>query len=319
MLNLCALVNIVHQNQTQIKHNGYLKMTLIPFDDRDGFIWFDGEMVPWREAKIHVINHGLHYGSSIFEGERCYNGKIFKSLEHTARLFNSAEILGMSIPFTPDEITAAKDAVLKANNLTDAYVRPVAWRGSEQMGIGAQLAKTHVAIAAWQWPSYFSEELREKGIAMITSPWKKPRPDTAPCHAKAAGLYMINTISKHFAENQGYNDALMFDYRGYPVEATGANLFRIKDKIIRTPEPDCFLNGLTRQTVIELARELGYTVEIDHITEEDLYAADEVFLTGTATELTAVGKINQTQYVVGPVTRHLRESYSKLVRGQAYK
>ncbi len=293
-------------------------MALIPFDDRDGFIWFDGKMVPWREANIHVINHGLHYGSAIFEGERAYEGKIFKTVEHTNRLFKSAGILGMNITFTPDQINAAKEDALKANNLTNAYIRPVAWRGSEQMGIAAQATKTHVAIACWEWPSYFSPELREKGISLKTSPWKKPAPDMAPCHAKAAGLYMINTLSKHAAEDAGYIDALMCDYRGNPVEATGANLFRVKDGVIRTPKPDCFLNGITRQTVIELAAKLDFALEEDTITMEDLKSADEVFITGTAAEVTAIGKIDETEYQVGPVTRTLREAYESLVRGKSF-
>ncbi len=294
-------------------------MTLIPFDDRDGTIWFDGKVVPWRDAKIHIISHGLHYASCVFEGERAYEGNIFKSEQHTQRLFNSAEVLGMSIPFTTSEINAAKESLLKQNNLINAYVRPFAWRGSEQMGIGARQAKTHVAIACWEWPSYFSPELREKGISLMTSQWRKPAPDTAPWKAKAAGLYMINTLSKHAAEEAGFIDALMLDYRGYAVEATGANLFRVKDGVIRTPKPDCFLNGITRQTAIELAKELGYKLEEDHITVDDLKFADEVFITGTAAEITAVGKIDTTTYNVGPVTRHIREAYENLVRGRPYK
>lgn len=289
-------------------------MTLIPFDDRDGFIWFNGELIPWRDAKVHVITHGLHYGSCVFEGERCYNGKIFKSTEHSQRLIDSAKMLGMNIPYTVEEINRAKEETLKANNLIEAYLRPVAWRGSEQMGIAARQTKTHIAIACWQWPSYFSPELLEKGISLITSRWKKPSPETAPCHAKAAGLYMINTLSKHEAEDAGYTDALMLDYRGNPVEATGANLFRIKDNIIRTPRPDCFLNGITRLTAIDIARELGYKIEEETITMEDLLAADEIFVTGTAAEITAVGKIDQTNFTVGPVTRAIREAYGELVR-----
>lgn len=290
---------------------------LIPFDDRDGFIWFDGHLVPWREAKIHVINHGLHYGSAVFEGERAYDGEIFKIHEHSERLIKSANLIGMEMPWTATQLDQAKKDVLKANNLTDAYLRPVAWRGSEQMGIAARLTKTHVAIACWEWPSYFSPELREKGISLMTSKWKKPSPETAPCTSKAAGLYMINTMSKHYAEDHGYVDALMLDYRGYPVEATGANLFRIKDGVIRTPKPDCFLNGITRQTVIELAKQLGYKLEEDHITVEDLRAADEVFITGTAAEVTAIGKIDDQEYTVGPVTRALRDAYEALVRGKS--
>ena len=294
-------------------------MSLIPFDDRDGTIWFNGEMIPWRDAKIHVINHGLHYASCIFEGERAYEGKIFKSHEHTTRLFKSASVLGMDIPFAPEVINMAKEAVLKANNFTNAYLRPVAWRGSEQMGIAARATRTHVAIAAWEWPSYFSPELRENGISLKTSTWQKPAPNTALTEAKAAGLYMINTLSKHQAEDEGYTDALMLDYRGYAVEATGANLFCIKGGVIYTPKPDCFLNGITRQTTIELAKELGYKLVEDFITVEFLKSADEVFITGTAAEVSAVGKIDTTIYTVGPVTRSLRDAYENLVRGRPYK
>lgn len=294
-------------------------MSLIPFDDRDGTIWFNGDMIPWRDAKIHVINHGLHYASCIFEGERAYEGKIFKSHEHTTRLFRSASVLGMDIPFEPEEINQAKEAVLKANNFTNAYLRPVAWRGSEQMGIAARATRTHVAIAAWEWPSYFSPELRENGISLKTSTWQKPAPNTALTEAKAAGLYMINTLSKHQAEDEGYTDALMLDYRGYAVEATGANLFCIKNGVIFTPKPDCFLNGITRQTAIELAKELGYKLVEDFITVDFLKSADEVFITGTAAEVTAVGKIDTTTYTVGPVTRALRDAYENLVRGRPYK
>ena len=294
-------------------------MSLIPFDDRDGTIWFNGEMMPWRDAKIHVINHGLHYASCIFEGERAYEGKIFKSHEHTTRFFKSAGVLGMDIPFAPEVINLAKEAVLKANGFTNAYLRPVAWRGSEQMGIAARATRTHVAIAAWEWPSYFSPELRENGISLKTSSWQKPAPNTALTEAKAAGLYMINTLSKHQAEDEGYTDALMLDYRGYAVEATGANLFCIKNGVIYTPKPDCFLNGITRQTAIELAKELNYKLVEDFITVDFLKSADEVFITGTAAEVTAVGKIDATTYTVGPVTRALREAYENLVRGRPYK
>lgn len=294
-------------------------MTIIPFDDRDGTIWFDGHMVPWREAKIHVINHGLHYGSCIFEGERAYEGKIFKSHEHIERLFKSASIMGMNIPFTHETLIQAKEDLLKVNNVTDVYIRPLAWRGSQQMGIGARQTKTHVAITFWEWPSYYSPELLEKGISLKTSSWQKPAPNTALTEAKAAGLYMINTLSKHQAEDAGYHDALMLDYRGYAVEATSANLFRIKNGVIRTPIADCFLNGITRQTVMQLASELGYKLEEDFITVEDLKSADEVFITGTAAEVTAIGKIDETLYDVGPVTRALREAYENLVRGRPYK
>jgi branched-chain amino acid aminotransferase len=289
-------------------------MALIPFDDRDGFIWMDGEMLPWREARIHVITHGLHYGSSVFEGERAYNGHIFKSLQHTQRLVKSAEILGMNMPYTVEQLEEAKHAVLAKSGFSNAYVRPVAWRGSEQMGISAQATKTHVAIACWDWPSYFPVELRENGITLRTAEWKRPAPDTAPTQAKAAGLYMICTASKHSAENAGYHDALMLDYRGYVAEATGANLFMVKNGEIHTPTPDCFLNGITRQTVIELAEQLGYKLHVRHITPDELKQADEVFVTGTAAEVTAIGKIDETTYKVGPVTRALRDAYETLVR-----
>lgn len=291
-------------------------MALIPFDDRDGFIWFDGKLVEWRQAKVHVICHGLHYGSAVFEGERAYEGKIFKSHEHSERLIRSANLIGMEVPWTAYDIDAAKIEVLKANRLTDAYIRPIAWRGSEQMGIAARETKTHLAIACWEWPSYFSPELREKGISLMTSRWKKPAPDMAPVTSKAAGLYIINTMSKHAAEENGFIDALMLDYRGYPVETTGANLFRVKNGTIRTPRPDCFLNGITRLTVIDLAKKLGYALEEDHITMDDLRAANEVFITGTAAEVTPIGKIDDTEYQVGPVTRTLREAYEALVRGK---
>jgi branched-chain amino acid aminotransferase len=287
---------------------------LLPFDDRDGFIWFDGEILPWRDAKIHVITHGLHYGSAVFEGERAYNGKIFKSRQHTERLIRSANLIDMKFPYSVDEIESAKQLVLEKNGFTDAYLRPVAWRGSEQMGIGARLTKTHVAIAAWLWPSYFSAEQRETGISLMTSKWRKPSPETAPITSKAAGLYMINTMSKHAAEDAGFTDALMLDYRDYPVEATGANLFIVKNGIVKTPKADCFLNGITRLTIIDLCHEHDIPVIEDHITMDELRAADEVFITGTAAEVTAIGKIDKTQFTVGAVTRLLRDKYEELVR-----
>jgi branched-chain amino acid aminotransferase len=287
---------------------------LLPFDDRDGFIWFDGEILPWRDAKIHVITHGLHYGSAVFEGERAYNGKIFKSRQHTERLIRSANLIDMKFPYSVDEIESAKQLVLEKNGFTDAYLRPFAWRGSEQMGIGARLTKTHVAIAAWLWPSYFSAEQRETGISLMTSKWRKPSPETAPITSKAAGLYMINTMSKHAAEDAGFTDALMLDYRGYPVEATGANLFIVKNGIVKTPKADCFLNGITRLTIIDLCHQHNIPLVEDHITMDELRAADEVFITGTAAEVTAIEKIDETQFTVGTVTRLLRDKYETLVR-----
>lgn len=289
-------------------------MALIPFDDRDGTIWMNGKFVPWRDATIHIINHGLHYGSSVFEGERAYEGRIFKSLQHTQRLFKSAEILGMQIPYTVDEIEAAKHEVLRLSGFSNAYIRPVAWRGSEQMGISAQATKTHVAIACWDWPSYFPAELRENGITMQIAKWKRPAPDTAPTAAKAAGLYMICTDSKHTAENNGFHDALMLDYRGYVAEATGANMFMVKNGELHTPMPDCFLNGITRQTIIELAEAHDIPVHVRHITLDELLDADELFCTGTAAEVCAIGRIESTTFKVGPVTRKLREAYETLVR-----
>ena len=287
---------------------------LIPFDDRDGFIWFNGNIIPWREAKIHVISHGLHYGSAVFEGERAYNGKIFKSAEHTARFIKSAALIDMPFPYTAEEIERAKTEVLKKNNLTDAYLRPLAWRGSEQMGIGAPLTKTHVMIAAWTWPSYFSAEMRETGISLMTSKWRKPSPETAPITSKDSGLYIINTMSKHAAENAGFHDALMLDYRGYAVESTGANLFIVKDGIVQTPKPDCFLNGITRLTILELCEQHNIKYIEDHISVDLLKSADEVFLTGTAAEIVAVGRIDDTRYKVGDITRFLRAQYETLVR-----
>jgi branched-chain amino acid aminotransferase len=274
----------------------------------------DGEIIPWADAKIHVLNHGLHYASSVFEGERAYNGNIFLCQEHSERFIRSANLIDMAMPYSADELNEAKYAILKVNNLTDAYLRPVAWRGSEQLAISAQQTTTHVAIACWEWPSYFSPEAREKGISLQTSKWRAPMPSTATTDSKAAGLYATHTMSKHAAEAAGFTDALMLDYRGLVAEATGANIFVIKDGAIKTPNPDCFLNGLTRQTLIKLAAEQNIPLEVCQITPEELKQADEVFLTGTAAEVTAVGKIDDTEYKVGPITRKLREVYEALVR-----
>lgn len=287
------------------------------FSDRDGFIWLDGEIVPWRDAKVHVLTHGLHYASSVFEGERIYSGNVFREQDHTDRLIRSAELIDMNMPFTSDAINQARAEVLEANKLADGYIRPVAWRGSEQMGISAQATQTHVAIACWAWGAYFDETLREKGIALQTCKWRTPAPDTAPIESKAACLYATHTMAKHAAESKGFHDALMIDYRGLVAEATGANLFMIKDGQILTPVPDCFLNGLTRQTIIQLAKDLKLPIEEKQITPEELHKADEVFLTGTAAEVTAVGKIDDTEYTVGPITRQLRSAYEDLVRTKA--
>jgi len=288
-------------------------MALLPFDDRDGWIWFDGKMVPWRDAKVHVLTHGLHYGSCVFEGERAYGGKIFKSREHSERLHKSAELLEFKIPYSVDELEKAKAEVMAKNNLVDAYFRPVAWRGSEMMAISAQSTTIHVAIAAWQWPSYFGGGAKEKGLRLQFAKWARPAPNTAPTASKAAGLYMICTMSKHAAEAEGFNDALMLDYRGLIAEATGANLFFMMDGKLHTPKPDCFLDGITRRTAMDLARQNGIEVIERHIKPEELANVSESFLTGTAAELTPIGQIGEHLYDVGPVTKMLMDAYSKAV------
>ena len=289
-------------------------MTNEGFHNRDGLIWYDGEMLDWRDANLHLLSHALHYASSVFEGERVYSGNIFKLREHSERLINSAEIMGFKIPYTLAEIDSACIQACTANNIIDGYVRPIAWRGSEMMGVSAQDTKIHLAIAVWAWPSYFSPEARNKGISLKTAQWRRPPPDTAPVHAKAAGLYMICTMSKHDAEKAGYDDALMLDWRGNVVEGTGANFFMIsRDNIINTPPPDCFLNGITRQTVMQLAKDRGYKIIERHIQPEELANASEIFVTGTAAEVTPVGKIDDLVFEVGEITKTLREDYEKLV------
>ena len=292
-------------------------MDVLPFDDRDGVIWYDGALVPWREAKLHVLSHGLHYASCVFEGERAYGGSIFKSTAHSERLLNSGRILGFKIPYSAAEIDAAKRQVLEAQGFDDAYVRPVAWRGSEMMGVSAQQSRIHLAIAVWQWPAYFSPESRTKGIRLNISEWRRPAPDTAPVHAKAAGLYMICTMSKHAAEAEGYADALMLDWRGQIAEATGANIFLAQNGELHTPTPDCFLDGITRRTVIDLARRRGIKVIERALMPEELGRADEVFITGTAAEVTPVGEIGPYKFTVGSITRAMMEDYGKMVRAPA--
>lgn len=294
-------------------------MSVLPFDDRDGVIWFDGKLVPWRDARIHVLTHGLHYASCVFEGERAYGGAVFKLTEHSERLARSAEILGFKLPYSVAEIDAATREVIAANKLVDCYVRPVAWRGSEMMGVSAQKNTIHVAIATWEWPAYFSPELREKGIRMTFSKWRRPAPDTAPTASKAAGLYMICTLSKHAAEQDGYADALMLDYRGQVAEATGANIFLAMKGELHTPKPDCFLDGITRRTVIELAKRRGIKVTERAIMPDELATAEEVFICGTAAEVTPVGEIGPHKYTVGPVTRQLMEDYAAEVRRHSAK
>lgn len=288
-------------------------MAGIPMDQRDGWIWFNGELVPWKDAKIHVLTHGLHYASCVFEGERAYGGEIFKSREHSERLLESGRTLDFKIPYTAEEIDAAKRLTLEENGLTEAYVRPVAWRGSETISVPARENKVHLAIATWVWPSYFTMEERLKGIRLQWSKWKRPSPETIPCTAKAAGLYMICTLSKHAAMDAGYADALMLDYRGLVAEATGANVFFIKGDEIHTPTPDCFLNGITRRTLIDLAKRNGYKVIERHIKPDELDQFDECFLTGTAAEVTPVSEIGDLRFTPGKACQTLIEAYSNEV------
>ncbi len=288
-------------------------MIKAPYDDRDGFIWVDGALVPWRDAKLHVLTHGLHYASSVFEGVRAYAGSVFKLTEHSERLANSARLMGFELPVEIDELGRACMEVLRANSIVDGYIRPVAWRGSEMMAVSAQNARIHLAIAAWTWPSYFSPEARLRGIRLKTAQWRRPPPDTAPVHAKAAGLYMICTLSKHTVEGEGYDDALMLDWRGRIAEATGANIFlAMDDGRLHTPTPDCFLDGITRRTVIGLAGERGIEVVERAIQPEELTRAREVFLTGTAAEITPVREIDQYRFQPGEVTRALMQDYQRI-------
>ncbi|MBS9478597.1 branched-chain amino acid aminotransferase [Ancylobacter radicis] len=281
-----------------------------PFDKRSGWIWYDGAFVPWQDAQVHVLTHGLHYGSCVFEGERAYGGEIFKLDEHTARLRESARILDFELPYSDAEINAASRELLARMNLKDAYLRPVAWRGSDMMGVSAQNNQIHLAIAAWEWPSYFDPAQRLKGIRIDEAKYRRPDPQTAPSTSKAAGLYMICTISKHAAERNGYADALMLDWRGRVAECTGANVFFVKDGVIHTPEADAFLNGITRQTVIELAKRRGIVVIERAIMPEELADFDECFITGTAAEVTPVSEIaGRFHYQPGPVTRTLMDDY----------
>lgn len=289
-------------------------MPQIPFDDRNGYIWIDGEMKPWKEAKVHFLTHALHYGTQVFEGERAYSGQIFKSEEHSARLIKSAEIIYMPMHYSIDQIEEIKKEVLKANKLEDAYIRAAAWRGSEQMGIDVTGTETHMAVAAWDWGSYFDPELRQKGISLRTSNWRKPAPNMAPVHSKTASMYNLSAMAKLEAKNAGFTDALMHDFEGYVAELTGANLFAIQDGKIHTPIADRFLNGITRQTIIKLAQDLDIDVIERRIKPEEFSDFQEIFLTGTAAEVTAVGKIDDINYIVGPTTTKIRSAYEEMVR-----
>lgn len=283
-----------------------------PYHDRDGWIWMNGTFVPWREASVHVLTHGLHYGSSVFEGERSYDGQIFRSREHSERLHNSARLMGFQIPYTVDELERAKHETVMKSGLASAYVRAIAWRGSEKMGVAAQKNRINVAIAAWHWGDYFADKM--KGIRLTVAPWQRPSPATAPCQAKAAGLYMICTLSKHGAEAQGFQDALMLDWRGQIAEATGANIFLVKDGVLHTPYPDCFLNGLTRQTVIQLAKQRGIEVSERAIWPNELAGFQEVFLTGSAAEITPVAEIAGLTFKPGKITEQLIEDFAATTR-----
>jgi branched-chain amino acid aminotransferase len=289
-------------------------MATMPFDKRDGVIWLNGEFVPWQEANVHVLTHGLHYASAVFEGERAYGGVIFKLDEHTRRLHDSARLLGFDIPYSVEAINKACQELVARQGHADAYVRPIAWRGSEMMGVSAQQSTINLAIATWEWPSYFRPEERLKGIRLDIAKYRRPDPATAPSKSKAAGLYMICTISKHEAERKGYADALMLDWRGRVAEATGANIFFVKDGVLHTPTPDCILDGITRRTVIDLARKRGLEVIERAIMPEEMATFSEAFLTGTAAEVTPVSEIGPYTFKPGEITRTLMEDYSQAVQ-----
>ncbi len=285
------------------------------YDDRDGFIWFDGALRPWREANVHILTHAMHYASAVFEGQRCYNGTVFALSQHSQRLIESARLLGFEIPWTREQIDAATNEVIAANGFTDCYVRPIAWRGSEQMGVAAQRTKPHLAIACWHWGAYFGEAALAKGLRLNVAQWRRPAPYTAPTRSKAAGLYMICTLSKHAAADAGYDDALMLDWRGQVAEATGANIFFLKDGVLHTPTPDCFLDGITRRTVMGLARQRGIEIVERAIWPEELETFEQAFLTGSAAEVVPLAEIGPWRFEVGALTRDLQADYARLVRG----
>ncbi|NNF76716.1 MAG: branched-chain amino acid aminotransferase [Rhizobiales bacterium] len=287
------------------------------FDQMEGQIWLNGEFVEWENAKVHVLSHGLHYASAVFEGERAYGGEIFKLNEHTERLHESARLLDFEIPFSVDEINQACIQTLEKQGFQDAYVRPIAWRGSEMMGVSAQSNKINVSVAVWEWPSYFDPEQRLKGIRLDLAEYRRPDPRTAPCKSKAAGLYMICTLSKHAAERKGYADAMMLDWRGQVAEATGANVFFVKDGELHTPTPDCFLDGITRRTVIGLAHDRQIKVNERAIMPTEMEGFEQCFITGTAAEVTPVSEIGPYNFEVGDITRALMEDYMSEVQPKA--
>lgn len=290
-------------------------MSTQTYDDRDGTIWLDGKLVPWRDAKVHMLTHALHYASAVFEGQRAYNGTIYALSQHSERLIRSAQILGFTIPYSREEIDNACRETLAASGLSDAYMRPIAWRGSEQMGVAAQASKIHLGIACWTWGAYFGAEALAKGLRLEIAPWRRPAPYTAPTASKAAGLYMICTLSKHHASDHGYDDAMMLDWRGQVAEATGANIFFVQDGALHTPTPDCFLDGITRRSVIGLAKKRGIEVIERAIWPEELEGFQQCFLTGSAAEVTPVGSIGPWNFEVGDLTRQLMADYASLVRG----
>ena len=287
---------------------------MISYDDRDGYIWMDGDLVEWRNAKVHILTHAMHYGSSVFEGERCYGGKIFKSMEHSERLIQSGKLMDIPIPYTAAEIEKIKNKIVDIAETSDLYVRALAWRGSgTDMGVASENNKVRMAVAAWEWGAYYGEA-KFKGAKLNISRWKRPSPETIPCFAKAAGLYMICTQSKHEAQSQGCSDSLMMDYRGYVAEATGANVFFVRDNVVYTPIPDCFLNGITRQTVIQILKEKGIEVIEKHILPNEMESFEQCWLTGTAAEVTPVGQVEQYNFEVGSLTKEVATEYEKLVR-----
>jgi branched-chain amino acid aminotransferase len=289
-------------------------MSVLPFDQRDGFIWMNGNLVAWKDAKLHVLSHGLHYASCVFEGERAYGGRIFKSSEHSERFRTSAELLDFEIPYSVTELDRAKQLTVDKNNLQNCYVRPVAWRGSEMMAVAAQNSTINVAIAVWDWPSMFDVEQKMQGIRLDIAEYRRPDPMTAPARAKAAGLYMICTISKHRAERRGYADAMMLDWLGRVAECTGANIFFTLNGVIHTPVADCFLDGITRRTVIDLAKRRGIDVIERRIMPEELTAFEECFICGTGAEVTPVSEAGPYKFTPAAISRAMIDDYSAEVR-----